>query len=187
MSDNQKKKKSGKEKAILIADNETQSKVNAILDEMLSEKREQKGNVVLAIIKQNLSKIDALCKKGFSLAEIYVKLTKQIPLGISSSSFTQYVRKIRQEVGSDLYKAREQKTSKSPDTQKAQKETAPAARAEKIEAPLSAAVQAETSQKWNCPQCALQAKKYGTTWICPACNASYQDDNGKISGVRIKK
>jgi len=89
----------------------TLNKADAVLTEMLSEaKSRQPKHPVAALIKQKIAQIDELSAEGASLTEIYERLDKALALGISFSSFVQYVRGIRREVGSKMLVTRKKKS-----------------------------------------------------------------------------
>lgn len=93
---------------------ETQSKAAVLLDDMLVRvKARIPANPALALIKKNIDKIDELNRQGATLAQIFVQLDKGLKMGISASSFVQYVRRIRKEIGSEMYVSREQSKSKT--------------------------------------------------------------------------
>lgn len=183
MSDTNEKKKA-KAKAFELTD-ETQAKAEALLSDMLGKvKARVPANPALALVKQNIGLIDELSKEGATLAQIFTQLDKGLKMGISASSFTQYVRRIRKEVGSELYVAREQHKGKN----KAEAEAAPAARAETTDAP---AVTTETAQVtgWNCGECKdgkpaeHRGKKY---FECAKCGIAYAADaDGNITTNRF--
>ena len=150
MSDNkqERKKAKGKDTAFELTE-ETQTKAAALLDDMLVRVRARiPSNPALALVKQNIEKIDELNKEGATLAQIFEHMNKGLKLGISASSFVQYVRRIRQETGSELYVSRKQHQSKN----KAEAEAAHAERSTEVE--------------WN------QEQTTGAVAACPACGSS---------------
>lgn len=190
MSDNkQERKKSRGNNTAFELTEKTQSKAAALLDDMLAKvKARVPLNPALALVKQNIEKIDELNKEGATLAQIFEHMNKGLKLGISASSFVQYVRRIRQETGSDLYVKREKGKSKT----EARSEAAPSARAETMGAPD---VMAETAAAagWNCAECETRATRRESSkhpgkfyWRCAACGTNYLDDNGELSNERAK-
>lgn len=167
---NDSEKKTTKKK-VLKADEKTIEKVSGVLDQLLLEIAEKSVHPAEAIIRKNIEKIDALARKKMTLAQVYERLNRQIPLGISAASFTQYVRKIRQEIGSDLYVPRKSERKKEKETE---------------------AVQA-VQEEWHCEKCEEKSQRHELSkfpgiffWQCPECKANYTDINGVISKQRIK-
>lgn len=181
------KKTKSKASITLIANDETQAKAASLLDNMLAKvKSREIQNPALAIIKQNISKIDDLCRAGATLKQVYEHLNNGLKLGISASSFVQYVRVVRKEVGSELYVPREQKQRK----ENAKEGTASAVLTETTNAQ---AVQLE-AQEWNCSECEEKSVRTHFIknpedfyWKCPACGMLYYDNDGKITNARLKK
>ena len=89
----------------------TLNKAGAVLTEMLAEtKTRLPKHPVAALIKHKIAQIDSLSAEGASLTEIYERLDRALVLGISFSSFVQYVRGIRRETGSKMLVTRKKKT-----------------------------------------------------------------------------
>lgn len=179
MASNEKKKSAREASKLLVVTEETQAQAAEILDKMLVAIKAHTENPALAIIKQQIGKIDALNKAGASLNQIYEHLNSELKLGITPSSFTQYVRKVRQEVGSELYVAR---GPRKPKTSKEQaKADAPAA--QEATPPVA---------EWKCERCEAEAERRESTkqpgtffWKCGKCGAFYKDNNGVISSEKL--
>lgn len=136
------------------------------------------------LIRQYISEIDELSKLGASLTQIYERLNKAVPLGISPNSFSVYVRRVRKEIGSDQYNQR----STQKQNAEGKTEAAPAARAETNDAP---AMREETASAtgWNCTECKdgkpaeHRGKKY---FECAKCGIAYAADaDGNITTNRF--
>ena len=187
MSDKQDKKKA-KAKTFEMTD-ETQAQAESLLNDMLARvKARVPANHALALVKQNINIIDELNREGATITQIFGQLDKSLKLGISASSFVQYVRRIRKEIGSEMYVSREQSKSKATGNM----EAAPAARAETDGAPV---VQRETAAAagWNCAECESKAERRESTkhpgnffWRCSACGTNYRDENGELTSERAK-
>jgi len=93
-------------------------KADAVLSEMLSEEKARlPKHPVAALIRQKIAQIDELSAEGASLIEIYGRLNSALLLGISLSSFVQYVRGIRRETGSKMYVSRKKKMRETEEKQ----------------------------------------------------------------------
>ncbi len=64
------------------------------------------------LVRQYITEIDELSKLGASLLQIYERLNKVVPIGISANSFAVYVRRVRKETGSERYSKRTAKNNK---------------------------------------------------------------------------
>lgn len=168
------KKKTAKAKGkLLVATEETQAQAAAILDKMMVSIKAHTENPALAVIKQQIGKIDELNKAGATLNQIYNQLNDGLKLGITASSFTQYVRKIRQEVGSELYVPRGERKNKDKS---------------KADAPAT-----ETATIWNCDKCESEATRHESTkkpgaffWKCPGCGSFYEDAAGELTSKKLR-
>jgi len=165
--------KKKEKRAVLELDDATIEKAGTLLDEMLEEVKSRKvQNPALALIKHNISKIDALCEAGATLSQVYEKMNRQIKLGISASSFVQYVRRVRQETGSKLYVPREAK--------------------QKQEQAIMPEVSAKIDEQgWNCLDCASSSTtdvhEGKTYYECESCHICYAaDENGNITTTRFE-
>ena len=130
------------------------------------------------LIRQYINDIDELSKLGASLPQIYERLNKAVPLGITPNSFAVYVRRVRKEIGSERY---------SPRTAKDNAEAAPSARAETTGAP-EVTVETAAAAGWNCAECESKAERRESTknpgkffWRCSACGTNYRDNDGKLT------
>lgn len=168
---------------------EVQEKAEALLSDMLKKVKSRVPlNPALALIKQNIKQIDEINREGATLAQIFEHMNKGLKLGISASSFVQYVRRVRQETGSELYVKREQHKSKS----KAEAEAAPTARADNDNAP-EAQEETASGAEWNCTECESKAERRESSkrpgfyyWQCPKCGTNYLDEKGELSNERAK-
>ena len=178
------KKTKGKDTAFELT-TETQAKAELLLNDMLAKvKARIPTNPALALVKQNIGLIDELSKEGATLAQIFGQLDKGLKMGISASSFVQYVRRIRKEIGSEMYVSREQYKSKAKGNMKA----APTARAETTGA-LEVTAETANGAEWNCTECKNgkpaehRGKKY---FECSQCGIAYAADaNGNITANRF--
>ena len=175
-------------------ENKNELKTNSL---ELNQKTLEKAGKVLATAKEEFSKkkakrpaeeliryyikdIDELSKIGASLNQIYERLNKAVNLNITANSFAVYVRRVRKEIGSDLYT---QRTTKNRNT-KDKTEAAP----EVLSETTDALVVVET---WNCDECAnakQEAYKNTHVFVCQKCHIVYSaDNNGKITMNRFSE
>ena len=141
------------------------------------------------LVRQHIELIDELSKLGAKLPQIYERLNKVVPLGISANSFSVYVRRVRKETGSEFYSKRSTKKPTDEDNTVA----VPSAQLQTESVPSSTAGEtsiANVKTGWNCEKCESSAKpeeyKGETIWSCEACGVVYSSDAaGKISNVRF--
>jgi hypothetical protein len=66
-------------------------------------------NYALTVVRKNIAAIDEMSKRGASLTAIYNKLNNAAAVGVTANTFVQYVRQVRQETGSVMYRSREER------------------------------------------------------------------------------
>lgn len=166
--------------ATLELNEKTLAKSKEVLETMLEEvKNRAPKKPAETIVKENIELIDKLSKSGVSLPIIYERLNKAIPLGITSASFTQYIRNVRKMVGSDLYvERRKQKSKKKEDT------------SNNIATENNSIATIKSSFK--CESCENQAEMYASPkiegknfWHCKECNTFYYDENGTLTNKQL--
>ena len=140
------------------------AKSKQVLESMLEEvKNRAPKKPAETIVKENISTIDKLSKSGVSLPKIYERLNKEIPLGITSASFTQYVRNVRKQVGSELYKELGKRKSKKQ----------------------------INNDNFKCECCKTEAEIYESEkinmkfWYCKKCDTFYHDENDSLSSKQL--
>ena len=204
-NENVKKQKVSK----FIADAETQAKAKAVLQELLLKVNEKViQNPALAIVKEQINVIDELQTKGATLAQIYEHLNSALKIGITSASFTQYVRSVRKETGSPLlkkYKARakksevaEQSYEKAPADSTDVASNAVATENHSANEIVTSEVQKKNGiasdaveEKLNCEYCKTESKRFRSNndnkiyWKCEKCQTKYADKDGKLTSEII--
>lgn len=162
-----------KEKITFELSEKTIAIAEMLVAQMQKEAKEQAPkNQAAAFIQQYIKQIDSLSEAGFTLSQIYERFNQKLKLGISASSFVQYVRAVRKETGSKFYRTVEQRKSKKEAVKEAVVE-------QKVDS-----IAAESTHDLYCPKC-VDAKKMDIGGIvvyrCEACGSDYAaDKNGAM-------
>lgn len=134
------------------------------------------------LIKQKIGEIDEMAKLGAKLPQIFERLNKAVPLGISANSFAVYVRRIRKEIGSEFYTPR-------ATTGKDETEATPAVKKEIKSEQKTNSEATKQELVLNCPEC-NNAKKISlggvTIYRCGGCGSEYAaNSDGSISEKKL--
>ena len=89
------------------------STANKLLDDHMNRIQNKSLNQPFCTIRAVIGKIDELTDAGSSLGKIFEVLNGGLRLGISRSSFVQYVKAARRESGSKHYKLRAKNKTKT--------------------------------------------------------------------------